>query len=538
MIDSRSEQATTEECSPLIGEPEQAEALISQRSRDYDGHYGNVAPSITYRLYVSHFLSTWNSRVFEFGAVLYLATIYPGTLLPMSVYALSRGMAAIVFASAVGNYIDVGNRLQVVRLSIVLQRLVVAASCIVFYVLAVDTSKSQLVNLCLLAILTVLACTEKLCSILNMVSVEKDWVVVIAGDSHGDLRAMNAQMRRIDLVCKLLGPLFIALLDGVSAQTAIIVNFSMNLCSVVIEYYSIAKVAVQFISYLSREAFKGHLSYRLMQVYSEVPELQEPKDASVNQLRTPTQASSSLRAAWDSIRKSFGQSMKDITSYFNHHLFLPSFASALLYLTVLSFSGQMVTWLLSTGFDSTQVAVARTVAVAFEMLATWVAPFLMGRIGTVRAGLWLATWQIICLAGGFAIFWRFANRPTVSASGLVGGTILSRLGLRGFDLCAQILVQEGIEAGERGSFSSTEAAWQNLFEICSYISTIIFSRPDQFEWPALISIIAVTLAGIFYALYVRTQRGHLLHLPACLTPERLQRSGEGVLNRISSSSDM
>ena len=53
---------------------------------------------------------------------------------------------------------------------------------------------------------------------------------------------MNAQMRRIDLVCKLVGPLFIALLDGISTRTAIIVNFGMNVCSVVIEYYSIAKV--------------------------------------------------------------------------------------------------------------------------------------------------------------------------------------------------------------------------------------------------------------------------------------------------------
>merc|ERR1712000_67280 len=42
---------------------------------------------IARRLYVSHFLSTWNSRIFEFGAVLYLASIFPGTLLPMSVYA-------------------------------------------------------------------------------------------------------------------------------------------------------------------------------------------------------------------------------------------------------------------------------------------------------------------------------------------------------------------------------------------------------------------------------------------------------------------
>jgi hypothetical protein len=59
------------------------------------------------------------------------------------------------------------------------------------------------------------------------------------------VKAMNAQMRRIDLVCKLLGPLFIALIDGISTETAIMVNFGMNVCSVVVEYYSIAKVRPQ-----------------------------------------------------------------------------------------------------------------------------------------------------------------------------------------------------------------------------------------------------------------------------------------------------
>lgn len=78
----------------------------------------HVSPTVARRLYVSHFLSTWNSRVFEFGAVLYLAAIFPRTLLPMSLYALVRGVSAIIFAPAVGWYIDTGNRLQVVRVSI------------------------------------------------------------------------------------------------------------------------------------------------------------------------------------------------------------------------------------------------------------------------------------------------------------------------------------------------------------------------------------------------------------------------------------
>lgn len=69
-------------------------------------------------LYVSHFLSTWNSRVFEFGAFLFLANIFPNTLLPASVYALSRAASAAVFSPFLGSYIDRADRLHTVRLSI------------------------------------------------------------------------------------------------------------------------------------------------------------------------------------------------------------------------------------------------------------------------------------------------------------------------------------------------------------------------------------------------------------------------------------
>lgn len=80
---------------------------------------GNGIPtSITYRLFISHFLSTWNSRLFEFGAVLFIAAIIPGTLLWASLYALTRGVAAIFFAPVVGRYVDRCDRLRVVRVSI------------------------------------------------------------------------------------------------------------------------------------------------------------------------------------------------------------------------------------------------------------------------------------------------------------------------------------------------------------------------------------------------------------------------------------
>ena len=70
------------------------------------------------RLYLSHALSTWNSRLFEFGAFLFLANIYPNTLLPASVYALARAASAALLSPWLGSYIDRADRLKAVRLSI------------------------------------------------------------------------------------------------------------------------------------------------------------------------------------------------------------------------------------------------------------------------------------------------------------------------------------------------------------------------------------------------------------------------------------
>lgn len=77
-----------------------------------------ASSAITWRLYLSHFLSTWSSRSFEFGSVLFLAHIYPDTLLYLSIYAMCRSAAGIALSTNIGKAIDRNARLQVVRLSI------------------------------------------------------------------------------------------------------------------------------------------------------------------------------------------------------------------------------------------------------------------------------------------------------------------------------------------------------------------------------------------------------------------------------------
>ena len=64
-----------------------------------------------------------------------------------------------------------------------------------------------------------------------------------------------------------------------------------------------------------------------------------------------------------------------------------------------------------------------------------------------------------------------------------------------------------------------ETAFQNLFDMLSWGLTIIWSRPSQFQWPVTISVAAVYAAGGLFTMYLRQQRGHLVHVPRCLSPK-------------------
>jgi iron-regulated transporter 1 len=68
----------------------------------------------------------------------------------------------------------------------------------------------------------------------------------------------------------------------------------------------------------------------------------------------------------------------------------------------------------------------------------------------------------------------------------------------------------------RGTFSSLEASFQNMFEMLAFLSTVIFPRPEDFRIPAAISALAVAVAAVLYACFVRDRRGHLLHASKCL----------------------
>ncbi|PKX97592.1 putative iron-regulated transporter [Aspergillus novofumigatus IBT 16806] len=450
--------------------------------------------SVLRRLYVSHFLSTWNSRMFEFGAVLFLASIFQGTLLYASIYALVRSASAVVLSSWLGSKMDRSNRLVAIRHSIVWQRVPVAVSCACFVALLIPSFREPepIVSGLFLAVV-LLACVEKLAATANTVAVERDWVIIVSDTLAIERQDLNASMRRIDLFCKLVAPVVISLVDGLSTKVAVWTVLGVNVLCVFIEYIAIA------------------------QVYKAIPELvrtssvaaddgSEAVEDAPEHLPTASQQSMTGRAM-----HLIKQAASPWREYMASPVFLASFALSLLYLTVLSFGTTMVTYLLHTGFDPLQVSCMRIGAVLAELSGTWAAPFIMGRIGPIRSGLWFLNWQLGCLVTAAVAFALYDSNSRLVAVSLILGVALSRIGL-----------WEGVEEDARGRFSSTEMGVQNVFETLSFAATIVFPLPEQFKYPVFISYGAIALAAICFAAYVRKERGHLLHLSKCWGGDKMR----------------
>lgn len=153
------------------------------------------------------------------------------------------------------------------------------------------------------------------------------------------------------------------------------------------------------------------------------------------------EAPQSRRSPSEGVRGVLRETLAPWREYVASPVFLASFALSLLYLTVLSFGASMVTYLLHSGFNSLEVSCMRIGSVLAELSGTWIAPIIMNRIGPIRSGLWFLNWQFACVVGATVAFVLWDESKPVAES-LIVGVALSRIGLWGFDLSVQFLVQD------------------------------------------------------------------------------------------------
>ncbi|KAI1352279.1 Ferroportin1-domain-containing protein [Xylaria sp. FL0043] len=534
-----------------------------------------VRPGLTraqaFNLYLSHALSTWNARGYEFAAILFTAAAYPDTLVAAALRMIIIYTAMILLSSSVGHWVERSpDRLRTLISTICCNRASVILGSFVWLLILSQENllthdadaaapprfalpRNDTLKGITFAVAIAFGIVERLSASGNLISMERDWVVTVAGPvGHPyDLTNLNAVMRRIDLVCKLISPILISII--ITATDSVRVG---------VLYTGLASLVSIPIELLSAKC-----------VWNSSAVLRAPKPVPVSQ---PVQESAAGGAAgwrgiasWSSKLRRYSQGLE---MYFSTSVWMPSFALAMLHFNMLTWRATFITYLINVGYSLNVITIARAIGSVFEISSTVITPrgiVYLGKnvrhgatssdeanvslmhdesqeesstdaqtvVGLQRLGLWGISGQLINLIPVVLALWVISvQRDQASAEGpstlslltsraaagdkplsipwsliLFSFLAFSRLGVWIFDLTTQQLTQTLVQRTQRSSFAGVENSVVNVFEVLGAAASIAFPRVEQYRWLALASLASVVLSWCLYAAWVRARRGHLVH---------------------------
>lgn len=444
------------------------------------------------RLYVSHFLTSWTDRVFEFSCFLLIGDIFNTSLLLASIHGFSTTIAAIIWSSHVGRLADITPRLRFVRLTMIVQKFSIVLSCVLFYII-LQYDYRPVLSYCGIV---VCGCLLKLAFIANNIAIEKDWVLVI---SEGSTESMLTVMKRIDLFCKTMAPVMIGALMTFGPHMGVIIIAVWNILSLIVEYQLV------FQTYKAYPALASRDRRNTGEVNEETP-LFHDRD----QLSQHSDAESETDVEEEEVKE---VSLKE---FVQHKIFPASLAISMLYLTVLSFGGIMISYLKMVGYADWSLGILRAVAGVSGIASTYILPHLSNKIGIVRSGLWAIWFETFSLVPVVLSLTSWFSASMWAPVMLFGGMSISRIGLWIFDIAETIILQQMVDPAQIGSISGWQHSLCNFFDLSQYVLTAIVSDPKDFVIPATVSLLAVVAASISYSVFVRKIRGHLFHFKSYL----------------------
>lgn len=373
-------------------------------------------------------------------------------------------------------------------------------------------------------------------------------------------------MRRLDLLCKLLAPIF----------AGVLLTHTQSLLPYLQPDLAGGFVATIIIGLWNVLSFFGELGLLIL-VYHLVPALSIKKLRNKDQTETEGEdnnAKTSFAGRACRLLKKLATPYRTLTTgwqiFWRQEINLAGFGLASLYLTVLGFSGVTATYFLTQGLTSDYIGLAQGVGGLVGITGTLVYPFIRSKLGTVRSGLFGISSQLFmltfCVVGAFSpgkptpdastgyyspncsyinpsptfspsystlfpspSLFEESPFPEISPSPSsfpppVGQTSVSvsvililvgvtgaRFGLWMFDLSLWQLVQEKVVEEERGVVSGVINAMNSNMDMLHYIMVIAAPRPQDFQYLTVVSFASVFMGWLFYCFYVRRARGHFFH---------------------------
>ncbi|XP_023278893.1 solute carrier family 40 member 1 [Seriola lalandi dorsalis] len=535
--------------------------------------------SAKFLIYMGHALSTWGDRMWNFAVAVFLVELYGNSLLLTAVYGLVVAGSVLLLGAIIGDWVDRNPRLKVAQTSLLVQN-----SCVIvcgILLMVVFQFKEQLVELyngwilttCYILVITI-ANIANLASTATSITIQRDWVVVVAGQDSSKLADMNATVRIIDQLTNILAPMLVGQIMAFGSHFIGCGFISgWNLCSMCLEYALLWKV------YQKTPALAMKAGQKEQQ--QELKQLSPPKDLengqSPEESSQPLMNEASVAAKPDSPQQQgccyqVTEPLRTLkagwVAYYNQNIFFAGMSLAFLYMTVLGFDCITTGYAYTQGLNGSVLSLLMGASAVSGICGTVAFTWVRRKCGLIRTGFISGVAQLSCLmlcvvsvftpgspfdlsvspfqdlythligettlpeadhsltsvlmGGNATTPAPAAEQPPLqsymSVSLLFAGVIAARVGLWSFDLTVTQLIQENVIESERGVINGVQNSMNYLLDLLHFIMVILAPNPEAFGLLVIISVSFVAMGHIMYFRFAFKSLGSRLFL--CCSPEQ------------------
>uniref|UniRef100_A0A2K6BL41 Solute carrier family 40 member n=15 Tax=Catarrhini TaxID=9526 RepID=A0A2K6BL41_MACNE len=544
------------------------------RQRGCCGSLADYLTSAKFLLYLGHSLSTWGDRMWHFAVSVFLVELYGNSLLLTAVYGLVVAGSVLVLGAIIGDWVDKNARLKVAQTSLVVQNVSVILCGIIL--MMVFLHKHELLTMyhgwvltsCYILIITI-ANIANLASTATAITIQRDWIVVVAGEDRSKLANMNATIRRIDQLTNILAPMAVGQIMTFGSPVIGCGFISgWNLVSMCVEYFLLWKVYQKTPALAVKAAFKEEeTELKQLNLHKDTEpkplegtHLMGVKDSNIHELEHEQEPTCASQMA-----EPFRTFRDGWVSYYNQPVFLAGMGLAFLYMTVLGFDCITTGYAYTQGLSGSILSILMGASAITGIMGTVAFTWLRRKCGLVRTGLISGLAQLSCLIlCVISVFMpgspldlsvspfedirsRFIQGesitptkipetiitteiymsngsnsanivpetspesvPIISVSLLFAGVIAARIGLWSFDLTVTQLLQENVIESERGIINGVQNSMNYLLDLLHFIMVILAPNPEAFGLLVLISVSFVAMGHIMYFRFAHNTLGNKL----------------------------
>lgn len=419
-------------------------------------------PAGLYALYASSFAGGLVEQLWNFAWPAAIALLHP-SLQPVAVIGFFTKLAVVVGGPLVGQLMDYFPRVPAYNCLNLVQATAHLLS--VAMIIRAHTVPSTLASSVLLRpwffVLVLAGSVERLSGLALGVTVERDWIVLLAGPNRPiALAEANAVLNRIDLVCEIAGAsLFGILLSKYDIMTCL--KFTAGLMT-----WTVPVVLV--LTWLTNKLSSGVLNRT------------KSHDAEV----TVKIGVGAIKHGW--------------MEYLQQPVLPASLAYVLLYFNVLMPGGLMTAFLTQRGLNPSIVGGFSGLCAFMGVAATFISANLVRRLGMLKAGAAGLIFQAFLLTIAVAVYWSGSLSQQTPLLFFLCLIVLSRLGHMSYDVVGAQILQTGIPSSKANLIGTTEASVASLAEFVMLGVAIIANDVSHFGFLAMLSLFsAVGAAWMF-----------------------------------------